>query len=103
MIHKSEDGNAYGELETGEMTLAFADRSFVSTHFSIPVQKGGLKNDPPPVELALVGEERAGGLDKAIGAGAIPVHDPVRKPWGQIVGYVRDANGFLVELCSPVA
>jgi lactoylglutathione lyase len=105
MIHKSEDGNAYGELETGETTLAFAARSFVSTHFSIPVQNGALKNDPPPVEFVLVGEDVQAVFDKAIAAGAIPVHDPVTKPWAQIVGYVRDANGFLVlvELCSPVA
>jgi hypothetical protein len=24
------------------------------------------------------------------------------KPWGQKLGYVRDLNGCLVEICSPV-
>jgi lactoylglutathione lyase len=24
------------------------------------------------------------------------------KPWGQKVSYVRDLNGCLVEVCSPV-
>jgi lactoylglutathione lyase len=23
-------------------------------------------------------------------------------PWGQTVAYVRDNNGFLVELCTPM-
>jgi catechol 2,3-dioxygenase-like lactoylglutathione lyase family enzyme len=24
-------------------------------------------------------------------------------PWGQTIAYVADPNGFLVELCTPVA
>ena len=24
-------------------------------------------------------------------------------PWGQTIAYVADINGFLVELCTPVA
>jgi uncharacterized glyoxalase superfamily protein PhnB len=102
MLHKTEDGNAYGELDTGETTLSFAARRFVGSHISIPVQKGGLGNDPPAVEVALVGEDVQAAFDKAIAAGATPVQNPSKKPWGQVVGYVRDNNGFLVELCSPV-
>jgi len=30
------------------------------------------------------------------------VSEPETKPWGQTVAYVRDRNGFLVELCSPM-
>jgi hypothetical protein len=25
------------------------------------------------------------------------------KPWGQVVAYVRDLNGYLVEICTPMA
>jgi hypothetical protein len=60
MLHKTEDGNAYGELDTGETTLAFAARRFVGSHLSIPVQKGGLDHDPPAAEIALVGNDRPG-------------------------------------------
>lgn len=28
--------------------------------------------------------------------------EPFEKPWGQTVGYVRDINGVLIELCSPM-
>ena len=38
----------------------------------------------------------------ALAAGATAVRAPAKKPWGQIVSYVRDNNGFLVEICSPV-
>lgn len=39
---------------------------------------------------------------QAIDAGAIEVVKPAPKPWGQIVSYVRDNNGFLVEICNPI-
>jgi uncharacterized glyoxalase superfamily protein PhnB len=38
----------------------------------------------------------------AVSTGAVEVKAPVKKPWGQVVGYVRDLNGFLVEICSPM-
>ena len=39
---------------------------------------------------------------RAVAAGATPLKEPVTKPWGQTVAYVRDLDGFLVELCSPI-
>jgi lactoylglutathione lyase len=39
---------------------------------------------------------------QATEAGAALVRDAERKPWGQVVAYIRDLNGVLVELCSPV-
>jgi hypothetical protein len=32
----------------------------------------------------------------------LPVVEPVSKPWGQTVAYVRDLDGFLVELCTAM-
>ena len=26
----------------------------------------------------------------------------VTKPWGQTVGYIRDIDGFLIEICTPM-
>ena len=40
--------------------------------------------------------------DTAVAAGAKSVSKPEKKPWGQTVAYVRDNNGFLVELCTPM-
>jgi len=37
---------------------------------------------------------------QAEAAGARKVADPVTKPWGQVVAYVRDLNGLLVELTT---
>lgn len=35
------------------------------------------------------------------GALAVAIAEPVTKPWGQTVAYVRDLNGLLVELATP--
>lgn len=40
--------------------------------------------------------------EKAVNAGATEVKAPTEKPWGQTLSYVRDLNGFLVEICSPI-
>lgn len=32
----------------------------------------------------------------------MPVKEPQQKPWYQMVGYVRDLNGFLVEICTEI-
>jgi lactoylglutathione lyase len=37
-----------------------------------------------------------------LASGATEVKPPETKPWGQIVVYVRDLNGFLVEICSEM-
>jgi lactoylglutathione lyase len=45
----------------------------------------------------------AAAWDAALAAGAIVVSPPRTKPWGQTVAYVRDLEGMLVEICTPVA
>jgi uncharacterized glyoxalase superfamily protein PhnB len=55
------------------------------------------------IEIALVTDDPAAAYKRAVAVGAIAVKPPVQKPWGQTVAYVRDLNGCLVEICSPVA
>ena len=92
----------YGELATGATRLAFADRSFAQKLTSAGVQGAGLDRDPPPFEVALVTDDVDRAFEVAVAAGATGLVPPQTKPWGQRVSYVRDNNGFLVELCSAV-
>lgn len=87
----------FGQLKTGDTKLAFAARKMLP----MEAQPAGLGTNPPPVEIALVTDDVQAAFDKAVAAGAKAVSSPTKKPWGQIVGYVRDNNGFLVELCTP--
>lgn len=94
--------NEYGELSTGECKLAFANTSFVQKSipgtFS-PVLIGGRA---PPMEIGFVVKDVEAAFSRAVDAGATLIKAPEKKPWGQLVGYVRDNNGFLVEICSAV-
>jgi uncharacterized glyoxalase superfamily protein PhnB len=95
--------NEYGELQTGDTKLAFAANSFVRGLTDIPFETAARSKAAPPIELGLVTETVEADFDRAIAGGAVEVKRPERKPWGQLVGYVRDNNGFLVEICSPIA
>jgi uncharacterized glyoxalase superfamily protein PhnB len=91
----------YGELDTGATRLGFAIESMANMHgFSIRPNKPG--DTPAGFEIALVTDDVQAAFDRAVAAGAIPASRPEPKPWGQTVGYVRDINGILVELCSPM-
>lgn len=97
-VHES---GAYAELETGQTALAFAAESMAEAN-GVQVAFLGRDRVAPALELALVTEDVAGAVQQAVAVGAELVAEPVQKPWGQTVAYVRDCNGLLVELCSPI-
>jgi lactoylglutathione lyase len=96
-LHES---NTYGELATGTTRLAFAAESLAQTHGDFHPSRPGEK--PCAMEVALVTDDVAAAFARAVAAGAKPHCNPEQKPWGQTVGYVRDPNGFLIELCTPI-
>lgn len=96
-LHES---NTYGELATGTTRLAFAAESLASTHGDYRPSR--LSDKPCAMELALVTDDVPGAVERAVLAGAVPHAKAEEKPWGQTVAYVRDPNGFLIELCTPV-
>ncbi|HEX4737254.1 MAG TPA: VOC family protein [Allosphingosinicella sp.] len=97
-----EGGKAYGELETGAARLAFASLPLVQDHLKDGVTISAPDKPPLGFEVALVTPDVNGLYDRALKAGAANVTAPETKPWGQTVAYVRDSNGFLVELCTPL-
>jgi catechol 2,3-dioxygenase-like lactoylglutathione lyase family enzyme len=96
-VHES----GYGELETGATALGFVSLALVASH-GVPVAPARLDGPAPPAEIAFVTDDVAAYYATATKAGAVALAPPKQKPWGQTVAYVRDLNGFLVELCSPV-
>jgi len=97
-----DNGKAYGELETGATRLAFASVSIA--HETLKQEVVTTAPDKPPLaaEIALVTVEIEALYKRATDAGATPLLSPTKKPWGQIVAYVRDNAGHLVELCTPL-
>ncbi len=98
-LHESEQ---YGELNTGETVLAFASHAMGEMNIVKGYQKTNSNALPLGIELAFVTENVLEAYSKAISAGAVSISEPSEKPWGQTVAYVQDAEGVIVELCSPM-
>jgi lactoylglutathione lyase len=96
------ESNQYAEMETGATALAFVDQAFVAG-FVPPFHPNKADGKPAGIEIALVSDDVNAAYTQAIAAGAKKVLAPMQKPWGQTVSYVRDLNGCLVEICSPMA
>jgi uncharacterized glyoxalase superfamily protein PhnB len=96
------DEKNYGEVESGATRLAFAANSFVREMIPVKIAPSGSAAPAPPVELGLVAADVDAAFRQAVASGAVEVKPPETKPWGQVVGYVRDLNGFLVEICSEM-
>lgn len=94
--------NDYGELISGETTLAFASMLLASQNFKTGVKRITNSKTPFGVELAFTTENIEADFQHAINSGATAFEPLTEKPWGQKVGYVRDNNGFLIEICSPM-
>ena len=97
-VHPS---GTYAEMETGASALAFAAEDLVDGH-GFAYRRTRSNDDAPGLEVALVTEDVDGAFERAVAAGAEALKRPAKKPWGQTVGYVRDLNGYLVEVCSPI-
>jgi lactoylglutathione lyase len=99
-LHES---GTYGELDTGETTLAFAahalgDASFPGGHVRAHESKA-----PLGMEIALVTDDVHAAHANALAQGAAELAPAKNMPWGQTVSYVRAPDGTLIELCTPVA
>ena len=96
------DDATYGELETGATTLSFAQHALTSG----VIPGGYRRNDPaqPPagIEIGFITDDVPAAWEMALAAGATALAPPQTKPWGQTVAYVRDPEGMLVEICTPV-
>jgi lactoylglutathione lyase len=97
----TEENGAYGELATGETTLAFASHELVAQHLPVPFRAHAPGEDPAGVELTLELEDLDAGLASALEHGATLVASPELKAWGQRVAFIRDPDGLLVSLTDP--
>lgn len=98
-LHES---GTYGELETGETTLAFAAHELGESNFAGGHVRASGSPQPLGMEIALVTTDVAAAHAAALANGATQLAAPSSKPWGQVVSYVRAPDGCLIELCTPV-
>lgn len=93
----------YAELETGATLFAFISEDFIRTANllgGIRTRENRSELDPIASQIAFVTDDMDKDWSRAVSGGAMVVKEPEAKPWGQTTGYLRDLNGFLVELCT---
>jgi lactoylglutathione lyase len=94
--------NSYGELLVGETTLSFASVTLASSNLKDGFTESSLTNKPFGIEIGFTTDNVEETVKSALKAGGTILENPKTKPWGQIVAYVRDLDGFLIEICTPV-
>ena len=95
-------GNSYGELATGDTTLSFASTTLAKSNLKNGFVESSNKNKPFAIEIAFATENVEEVYKQAIKAGAVAEAPAKKKPQGQLVAYVRDLDGFLIEICTPM-
>lgn len=94
--------NDYAELLVGETTLSFASKTLAQSNLSDGFIESNLVNKPFGIEIGFTTDKVEETVSAAITAGATIVENPKTKPWGQVVAYLRDLDGFLIEVCTPM-
>jgi len=89
-------------METGAVALAFATYDLAAMAMSDGVIPHNPSQKPQGIELALETEDVDTAYAHAVSCGAPPVTEPTDMPWGQRLARVKDCDGILVEICSPM-
>lgn len=93
----------YGELSTGNTTISFASFELGNSNLRNGYLASDSSEKPFGIELAFITSRIQEDFKIATEAGAEVQEHIKEKPWGQQVAYLRDLNGFLIELATPLA
>lgn len=90
----------YGEIVSGATTIAFANLELATSNLKDGFVTSRLEQKPFGIELAFTTSDVQKAVDRAVEHGAVLLSALQTKPWGQDVAYIRDLNGFIIELCT---
>lgn len=94
--------NDYAELTTGTTTLALGKHELIKNNLLRDYEESSLQKQSFGIEIWFTTDDVDRLFQKALQHGAIWIIKPKETPWGQRVSYVRDLDGFLIEICSVV-
>lgn len=92
----------YGELITGETSLAFASISLAASNIKEGFLTSKAGEKPFGIELGFVTDDLETLVEKALKNGAVLYENIAVKPWGQKTAYIKDLDHYLVEICTEV-
>ncbi|KAK7262437.1 hypothetical protein RJT34_30010 [Clitoria ternatea] len=102
-VRRLDESHRWGELESGNTTIAFTPMHQHETDHLTGVVHTSSLPERPPAEVCFVYSDVDAAYKRAVENGAVPVTEPELKKWGQKVGYVRDIDGNVVRMGSHVS
>jgi len=103
MVVEEDNIVYYAELKSGETIIGFASYEMGKMNFDDKYEKITNKGNPVGLELVFVDEDVEASTKKAVKEGAVLIAEPIEKPWGQTVSYVRSIEGTMISICSPMS
>ncbi len=94
--------NQYGELASGKTTLSFAEKKLAASHLKNGFEESSLARKPFGMEIAFTTDNVEATLLSVTEAGGTVIENPKTTAWGQVIAYVRDPDGFLIEVCTEL-
>ncbi|QIL41560.1 VOC family protein [Pedobacter sp. HDW13] len=93
----------YGELLTGDTTLSFITKTLGNANLKNGFLESRLSEKPFGIELGFATPDVDSVIKQVILSGGTLLEEARQKPWGQTIAYVRDLDGFLIEICTPMS
>ncbi|KAL3640461.1 hypothetical protein CASFOL_015429 [Castilleja foliolosa] len=101
-VRRLDESHRWGELESGQTTIAFTPAKQHETDLTGKVQIPHSDRERNPVEVCFDYSDVDAAYKRAVENGAVAVSEPEDKDWGQKVGYVRDLDGIVIRMGSHV-
>ena len=95
--HRSGD---YAQFDTGSTRLALYSRAAMEKTLGMDLEPPS--GDAPAFEIGFKVADVDAAFEELVRLGAGPVAPPTTRAWGQRTAYVRDPDGYLVELAQDL-
>ncbi|KAJ7947675.1 dessication-induced 1VOC superfamily protein [Quillaja saponaria] len=102
-VRRLDESNRWGELESGQTTIAFTPlHQHETDNLTGKVQAARSSQERQAIEVCFDFPDVDAAYKRAVENGAVAVSKPEQKEWGQKVGYVRDIDGIVVRIGTYV-
>ncbi|NIR32490.1 MAG: VOC family protein [Gammaproteobacteria bacterium] len=97
LAHRS---GPFAQMQTGTTRLAFCTREAMAQTLDFRILPPA--NSAPAFELGFKVDDVDAAYKELTGKGVPSVAAPADRPWGQRTAYVRDPDGYLIELVQDL-
>jgi len=95
LAHRS---GPFAQMATGSTRLAFYTREAMAQTLGFQILPPA--NSAPAFEIGFKVDDVDAAYRELVDQGVPPVTGPTDRPWGQRTAYVRDPDGYLIELAQ---